>query len=491
MKAFKTHCSQNGSVLVITAVFALLVMMGMAGLAIDMSHAYTNKTRLQNLADSLALSAAISMSKKENSAAITDVEKYAEFYAETQTFPKFLDGSGNGELKSGIKCTEDDPTTDDVNEYCDGQLTFTFSTSLDSDWLAAGGITDAKFVRVEINQMTVATWFANVMGFDDLAVSTTAVAGPAPIIPCDVAPLMMCTNVDEDGDGDFKEEDDVDLDCNDDDRCFGYKKNTVYCMRQSASGNTTETDCPAVPSEYLGMGAGNFSLLDFGEYPEIPYNGANAVRFCMAGDLSCKNAVCKAEKDEDTGLPVVTSQTGVEAGPVAQGLNTRFNDFGGSMKGTYTSYKPDMIVSHTSTLSKNAQTLGSETATNIFENGYKPLQASAFKDATDPGGAYAEYRRRIIPIPMVDCTAFDTNKDGQIGPGDSGGGKDLNVLGFGCFFLTAPVEQKGNAAYIYGEFLGSDICNATGVDTSLYDFGYYRIILYKDPVPHKGLGGMS
>ena len=103
---------ENGAILVFTAL-ALALMMGMAGLAVDFSHAYTNKTRLQNLADSLALSAAISLL---NSNAIGDKEVFAENYANTVTLPAFTASSGNAEI-SNISAAPDD-------------LTFKFATLL-------------------------------------------------------------------------------------------------------------------------------------------------------------------------------------------------------------------------------------------------------------------------------------------------------------------------------------------------------------------------
>ena len=46
--------SEKGSILFIVAV-CLVVLIGFMGLAIDLGHAYNNKTHLQNMADSCAL----------------------------------------------------------------------------------------------------------------------------------------------------------------------------------------------------------------------------------------------------------------------------------------------------------------------------------------------------------------------------------------------------------------------------------------------------
>ena len=55
------------------------------------------------------------------------------------------------------------------------------------------------------------------------------------------------------------------------------------------------------------------------------------------------------------------------------------------------------------------------------------------------------------------------------------------MLGFGCYFLLQPVEQKGNEASIYGQFLQG--CTASGAPGPAPTAGSdpYIIQLYKDP----------
>ena len=174
---------ENGAILVFTAL-ALALMMGMAGLAVDFSHAYTNKTRLQNLADSLALSAAISLLNGESDGAFPDKEAFAENFAKTKTLPAFSASSGNSEI-SNISASD---------------LTFRFAASLskdEADWLAAGAIDDAKFVRVDIADLSINTWFMPVLSiiipgnYDDIDVDSSAVAGAVSTITCESAPVLI------------------------------------------------------------------------------------------------------------------------------------------------------------------------------------------------------------------------------------------------------------------------------------------------------------
>jgi len=437
----------KGSVLVITAL-SLVALMGVAGLAIDLSHAEVNKTRLQNLADSLALSAAISLNKKESSLT-------AQNYATNNTYPTFRNSLGNQEIKDQL-----------------ANLTINYSFAVDHPGpYDAASNTDftRRFARVEVTNMNIGTWFARVMGFNNMAVSASAVAGTIPIVPCDVAPVMMCTETGT-----------VDKDCSDG-ACYGYKTNSVYCLRAGAdAGSADPADCPAIPPDYGAMGPGNYSLVDMG-------NGKD-LKECMAGDPTCAQNFC----DKFTTSGTVTPKPGVVAS-LAPYFNTRFDGFkpednqGLQYDGTY---HPDKIVgydprpatppnwvnplstaAHMSTLSYNVtkQMLGTETATNLYNN-YKNVYNSVSSDAISAHAPVLKISdsRRIVSFPFVKCTGT---------PGASG---PATVVGFGCFFLTQKMEQAGNKAFIYGEFIG-DGCAGTGNTISNNDFGFYKVQLYKDP----------
>jgi hypothetical protein len=55
------------------------------------------------------------------------------------------------------------------------------------------------------------------------------------------------------------------------------------------------------------------------------------------------------------------------------------------------------------------------------------------------------------------------------------------VLGFACFFLLQPAEQKGNEAHVFGQFVGE--CTVNGMPGTTPGTGPepYRIQLYDDP----------
>lgn len=77
------------SVLISLSLFAIFAMMA---LAFDISRAYANKTRLQNLADAMALSAGFALNR-DGLPPNTASTRYAE------TFSEFTDDSANSELE--------------------------------------------------------------------------------------------------------------------------------------------------------------------------------------------------------------------------------------------------------------------------------------------------------------------------------------------------------------------------------------------------------
>ncbi len=461
----------KGVVLVLVAL-SLVVLMGMAGLAIDLSHAEVNKTRLQNLVDALALSAATSLSKGESSSTITDIEAYARYYAVTYTLQGFKDSAGNLEVSTA-----------------DGDLTFSFATDYSSnfdDWKTdPTAITDAKFVRVAItNPMSIPTWFGKVIGFDNMQVAASAVAGIIPIVPCnDILPVLACA-----ADNPILGKDKV---CSDG-SCFGYQTNTTFCFKTSdATGSTPE--CPAIPSAYTGLISGNFGWMDVGP-------GGHAVNDCAAGDPDCTMSFC--QKFASGGE--ISSQTG-NISAIEQGFNTRFDDYKGAYKAPGdptkpTVYFPDIIVGGkntpiTSSVPANntrsdgatltppstntpvpIQAISSSglMATNLHINYKTIINSSATGDHDADPGHLPKGGRRIAAVPFIDCNAVEIKNGGKFTV------TAASVRGWACLFLTQPMAGGGDGN-IYAEVTDIDNCDAVGIPTAKFDTDLYKVILYKDP----------
>ncbi|WP_305907144.1 pilus assembly protein TadG-related protein [Methylomarinum sp. Ch1-1] len=458
---------EKGAVLVFTAL-ALVLLVAMAGLAIDISHAYVNKTRLQNLADALALSAAISLAKQESSSTIPDVETFAENFARNNTFPAFTGSDGNGEVASGISGAE---------------LAFTFSKKTPisanaADWGAAGAVDDAIFARVVVSPMSIGTWFMSVLSimipgdFSQMTVAATAVAGTAPIAPCDLTPIMMCTD----------NPSAPDTDCSDGE-CYGYTMDNLYCMSAEISSGTGGAPSRCAATHNSQYGAGNIGLANFGSaFPDAGLdNGANTVKKCLAGAPECKK-LCEVPSPG-----TIPSKTGVDWGPLREGLGSLFNEDSPDLG--YTSDKLTGLGTTTSPTTEDTYLDYSDLEAEFGASYVVPTAGISLSGTglVDPYAKYeslkgqgtvdsdispdAEYGKRILGVPFVDCTEFGT-----------GGTADLPVKGYGCFYLSALPEKNGSEVFILGQFVGDEVCRATGDLTSVDDFGFYKVILYKDPM---------
>lgn len=204
---------------------AFLFIAGIAAFAIDMNHAYMNKSKLQNAVDSAALAAAVVINNEHsvvNGAATV-----------TETLDKIINSGGNSELlnidnSTYLKITySDDPTDKSA-----------FSTSY-------SGSGDYIYIRVAISGYPINNFISHIFGVDKY-VSASAVAGPsAPVGPDSIIPVAMC---DKDPDGN------------------NYEENKIY----------------AVVSGELDIGSGNFQFLDFGGDTSLSENLAGG----YDGDVS-------------------------------------------------------------------------------------------------------------------------------------------------------------------------------------------------------------
>lgn len=457
---------EKGSVLVLTAL-SLFVLMGVAGLAIDLSHAEVNKTRLQNLADALALSAAISLNKQNDPTTNAD-EIAAEAYARANTLALFKNSTGNAEINTAIES----PTSPLDFEFTFANIT-DLNASTTGDWKTANAINDANFVRVtSLNTpMNISTWFAAVIGFNNMAVSNSAVAGFTPIAPCDLAPIMLCAN------------DPVDKDCSDGE-CYGYKLNNIYCLTPGIGGGSG-VKCEA--SSNSEWGPGNVGFVNLGSvFPDLN-QGAQTLGQCLAGDPSCQN-FCLYSPD----LSQLPSKTGLNWGPVDTGIKSLFNDTNNpqytSPSDTITGLTANGPITNSASQSSTLTYLGwakiSTFATQVPITGLNP---STFPSTIpSPFAVYqtflppkietnvpstSEYGKRVINVPFVDC-ANPPNGSSGTNP----------VVGFGCFFLTAEAEHGSSEDFILGQFINDpNLCQSTGKTTSTGNSGFDKVILYKDP----------
>ena len=289
------------------------------------------------------------------------------------------------------------------------------------------GTIPAKFVRTSVTGFATQMSLISVLGISSINVAGNAVAGPSPPIvsACNVVPVFMCANPANPP-------------------LYGYQIDQVVGLNQ-VTGSTS------------AIGPGNYGLLSLGG------NGATLVRNNLAGAYSS----CVS-----TG-PNVPTEPGVAAGPVSQGINTRFNVYSAGLSPD--TYPPDVINSsaHQTTLTTDSSgnvTQGSTVVTSASQlsfnyASYTALLNSKSYDTQPAPGGTAAFGRRILAVPLGDCT------------GAANGKNTVTVSGFACVFLLQQLPNGSNDT-IYGQIIGS--CDAggkpgTGGGTS----GPHIIELYK------------
>jgi len=152
---------ESGIVAVVVAV-AMLVLLLMAGLAIDVGHLFLNKSRLQSTVDAAALAGAKVLADSQS------VE--AADAAARQMFD--LNAAKHGELYEVLRGKG---------------IIVEFSKSLKP---FEPGTSPPEYVRVVAPNFSMWTSFTVLIGFDEMVTRASAVAGPVPT--CEMWPVGVC-----------------------------------------------------------------------------------------------------------------------------------------------------------------------------------------------------------------------------------------------------------------------------------------------------------
>ena len=401
---------------------AMLAILAIAGLALDGAHAMLSKTRLQNVVDAAALSAAKTLMLTSDPV-LADAEA-------RQTFAQNAGLPGNGALA-------------DAYNGGDITLSITFSQTLHP---FVPGTSPEEYVRVAATDFRLPTWFIRVLGYDETNVAASAVAGPQYFATepppgtevCNIAPMMVC--------GDPGDPDDPD---NPDDSIFGYTLDEVDVLKQSSQGQ---------------IGPGNFQLFQLGDSA----SGAD-VRDGMAGAYDqCLTVNASVTIDTSPGNKI---------GPAFQGLNTRFGLYqGGGLNPD--DYPPDVITT------ESLEDFSYDPDTDTIYYGDQPFDPNAqsffdyyeynddVEDEAQDGNYEGTPYRRLLGVAVGDCTNVPN------------GQAEVPLLGFLCYYLiqTLPVGQ-GNEAEVYGQFISDPACLVNGSASTEPPPGEafgYKIVLYKD-----------
>lgn len=408
---------QRGIVMVLAAI-AMLVLLAMAGLALDGGHLLLSKTRLQNALDAAALSAAKTLNDTNDQGAAST--------AATATFVQNAQTPGNEEL---------------LEAYQAGEIAIApqYSATLVP---FVPGSAPPLFVRITVPSFTLDTWLVQVVGVMEAQISGSAVAGPSPPLTnnvCHIAPLLLCGQPDANvNDG----------------TVYGFATEGVSVLKIGSNQSSP-------------IGPGNFQLLD------LPNgSGAASVRNALAGDYD-PNSCATAGESVDT-------EPGNAVGPVVQGMNTRFGEYAGPMNGTQSQFPPDWSTGAPNprlTLNGSGQTVFTNGTTYsspgqlTFNHGnysaaYTANAGAGWCSQSDTSG---RCHRRILTVPVGNCT------------GKTNGANSVPVLGFACVYVVQTVEQKGNEAHVFAQMVGSCDSSGQPTINPVAGPLPTRIVLYKDP----------
>ena len=294
------------------------------------------------------------------------------------------------------------------------------------------GTAPASFVRASITGFTTQMSLISVLGITSMNVAGSAVAGPSPPLTtaCNIVPVFVCADTTV-GTAPL----------------FSFQVGQVLGLNLSAGSTST-------------IGPGNYGLLSIGG------NGANIVRDNLAGDY----ANCASVNQS------VTTEPGVAAGPVADGINTRFDIYKANLSST--TYPPDPVNSaaHQSSLTQAANGDVMQGATDISAITPASSQAAAltFNYANYNTASYdttvppAVPGRRVLAAPLGDCTGLANGKN------------SVSVKGFACVFLLQALGNGANANEIFAQITsGCDANGRPGGGAGAPTTGPFRIELYK------------
>src|SRR6266481_4551106 len=147
------------------------------------------------------------------------------------------------------------------------------------------GTVPAAFVRASITGFTTQMSLIAVLGISSINVAGNAVAGPSPAIQqaCNIVPIMLCGTAAAGA------------------PLYGYAAGAVLGLNKVPASSPTAAE----------LGPGNYNLISLGS------TGAATVRTNFAGAYAGCGTIGNA----------MTTEPGVAAGPVTQGVNTRFNEY--------------------------------------------------------------------------------------------------------------------------------------------------------------------
>ena len=287
---FRRQGNERGIILVMTALSGVCLL-GMAALAVDISHSYLVGSELQNAADAAALAGAAELNGYASG--ITNARKSA-----TQLVNKY-----DFSVQSVNVTQNDVHFATNLTDFSNGKLGY-------SEAEASAMAARIRFVMVKLAPHDVGVHFANFfLQADNIQMSKTAIAGLSVSgVGGDVGLTRICNFV------------------------------PLAVVQDPATGAplNPNPECPDktafTPGCTYTIRGGSQNSVSAGNYQVLAITGENGggdARSRMAGGVH----YCYQPGS------YIESEPGVKACPITQGLNTRFGDYGQGLDAT--TYPPD------------------------------------------------------------------------------------------------------------------------------------------------------
>lgn len=399
--------NERGSVMVYTVISFLFLFLAV-GLGVDLSHLYLAKTELQNAADAAALAGATAL---------------------TSAQPTRIDDAVNRalEVMNLNRYNFDNRTYAAVTPIADQRALVEFAVNLNDDPYMSEDAAKAapdniRFIRVRTPDVPISIFFAMPILGTQRNLNARATAGlsvPGNVNYCP-APLAV-------------------IDCGADPKCLA-PDGTPYSMggvcnaggpRPNPDGTACNPDkqfCQncvyTIRAEPAGGPApGNFHGLC------CPNQNCDAdwIRDRLAGGNTCIQCPPVSAGQEIS----PTTKPGINAGPVRQGINTRFDDYNGPVNPT--DHPPD----------PNIATNGE---TGITYDQY--LKGSPSETPSHP----SQLGRRLMVFPITPFTSWN----------DANGRATVTVSSLAGFFIQKKVGN-GNDGEIKAEYVDPKVLSQIGL----------------------------
>ena len=435
---------ERGSVLTYTVLSVLFLFLAV-GLGVDLSHLYSVKTELQNAADAAALAGASALLLPDDVKITTAVDRAVA------TLNKNKYNFNNEQFETVMPKAEQRDLVE-------------FAVNLDGTYYKeadAKTMTSIRFVRVQTPSVPVNVFFSiPILGLTR-TMTTTATSGLSvnANVFCNFVPIAVVEGTFGGGLGWLDSNHDGNLtpsDCNpppapkvcdeDGKNCTGCDPATEFCAG-------CKYKMVAGPGAWQDTSPGNYQALDAGA-------GAKDLKSAIAGGTT--NCITS----NDDAVFVTETEPGRMTGPVAKGLNTRFDiykvndcppgatcsNFGGEnvtingiTKSVYEWFPPDLNVyagAGPPPPPKGKGGGGPPTAwvySGIWNSEYLSATESPSVNFKKPTHEAGDHRREIY-MPIINKKEFEPGKD------------SVKFTRVGKFFMNKFVDEGNNEIYV--EYIG-------------------------------------